>query len=282
MFNKLIFYSHYGNGDLFESREFIRDIKNLIPAKVYSYAHGKPKRMFKDIPWLDYMQVDSKMEMRSPSKIIDNCLYINTWIGRDSKYVLPQIGCVIENSHRMFNDILRPYNVQLSKDIYEYLPEIDNFYFDYFKPETTKNVLFCNGHVQSHQAANFDFSSVIRSLGYIFPTRTFYITTDIPEKLDNIIFTGDYITTPDGFDLNEIACFAQYCDIIIGRKSGPAVFAHTKDTWYSDKISLSFTYAKTSSHFVLSDHLPLRKRWSPEIEHDKILIDCIKAINGKV
>ena len=128
--NRVTFYCHYGNGDLFESREFVRDIRNLIPADAYFYAHGKPERMFEDIPWLQFTKVDSKMNMHSPSTIIDNCLYINTWIGRDSKYVLPQIGCVIENSYKMFNDILRPYGVKLSKDVYEYIPEIDNFYFD--------------------------------------------------------------------------------------------------------------------------------------------------------
>lgn len=279
MFDKLIFYNHYGNGDLFESREFVRDIKNLVPASTYFYAHGKSERMFEDISWLHYMEVDSKMDMRSPAKVIDNCLYINTWIGRDSKYVLKQVGCVIEKSYKMFNDILRPYGVQLSKDVYEYLPIVDGFYFNYFKPKTTKNILLCNGHVQSNQAKNFDFASVIRSLGTIFPCRTFYITADITDKLKNIIFIDDIIQTKDGFNLNEIACFAQYCDVIIGRKSGPAVFAHTKDTWNSNKISLSFTYAKTSSHFVLSDHLPLEKRWSPETEHYKILWDCISSIN---
>ena len=29
-----------------------------------------------------------------------------------------------------------------------------------------------------------------------------------------------------------------------------------------NKISLSFTYAKRASHFVLSDSLPMKKEWS--------------------
>lgn len=282
MYDKLIFYCHFGAGDLFESREFVKEIMRIIPAGEYFYAHGKSPRMFLDIPELKYMTVTPEMSAVDKFKIDGNTLYINTWIGRDGRYVLPQVGCVIDKNYEMFNDILTGLGYpNLSKPYLEYLPVVDFSYFytekiDEFLPNMADSlkVLVCNGPVQSSQAENFNFDIPIRLLAEEHPEVSF-IVTELTQSLvkNNITSTSRIIQHPSyGFDLNEISYLAKFCDIIIGRKSGPFVFAHNRDVWYNgNKKSLSFTYAKHSSHFVQEDTLPLRKYWSPATRAEDVV-----------
>jgi hypothetical protein len=117
--------------------------------------------------------------------------------------------------------------------------------------------------VKSKQSDNFDFSPTIFQLACVHQDTIFIITEDFPIDVDNVFTTQSIIKSAGGFDLNEISYLAKFVDVIIGRKSGPFTLAHNKDVWYSDKKSLSFTYAEHSSHFVQGNSLPLRKYWSP-------------------
>lgn len=83
MYDYLTFYSNYGNGDIFESREFVREMMQSISAKEYYYAHSKNGRMFADIPNLKYTEITTFMDDRKSFFKLDNSLFINTWIGRD-------------------------------------------------------------------------------------------------------------------------------------------------------------------------------------------------------
>lgn len=271
MYDAVVFYCWHGAGDLFEAREFIKDIKDIIPAKKYHVSHSKSQKVYADLG-MEFIPLNEYMPVGKAYNKVNNDLYISTWIGRDSKYVLPQIGCVVEKNFEMFNDTLKPLGYKLSKDVYDYLPTIDYSYFNirnidtFTRLETRKKVLICNGPVQSCQAENFDMESPIRVLAGTFKDIVFIVTKPIDkEGYSNIVTTGEIINEPD-FDLNEIAYLAMSCDTVIGRKSGPFVFAHTKDFWMSNKKSLSFTYGKQASHFVLSNHLPLRKYWSDATE----------------
>lgn len=288
MLDRLVFYNHFGAGDLFESREFIKEIMQKIPAEQYFYAHGKSPRMFADIPNLEYSQVSEIMNGVAPYVKDNNNLYINTWIGRDGKYVLPQVGCIIDRNYEMFNDIIFDLGYGLlDKSLYEYLPQVDfskfeiNSVDDFVKSNsTTQKILLCNGWVGSEQAKNFDFTPMITFIAEKNPDKLFLVTQELDEWADNIIFTSDITKTSDGFDLNEISYLAKFVDVIIGRKSGPFVFAHNKEVWYDgSKKSLSFTYAKHSSHFVLSDELPLQKFWSPATDFQGV-VDKIGEVIG--
>lgn len=287
MYSSVVFYNHFGAGDLWESREFIKEIMTTIPAEEYYYCHQRNPRMFEDIPNLKYNPVDSRMKEKNPFVVIDNRLFINTWIGRDSKYVLPRVGCVIDKNYEMFNDTLvRSGNPKLSKPYIEYLPT-----FDYTKLNRKpidkfvksckgkRLVLFCNGNVNSMQAENFSFEDVIYRLSLIYKDSVFVVTQALPIKTDNIFYTGDVIRSTDGFDLNDISYLATKVDAIVGRKSGPFVFAHSKEVWYSDKKSISFTYAQHSSHFVQGDSLPLRKYWSPATKVDEVTKRIVEALD---
>lgn len=280
MFNKVIFYNHFGNGDLFESREFVRDMMELLPAKEYFYAHQKSPRMFADIPKLKHIPLDAKCIVTQDIRNVNKDLYINTWIGRDSKYVLPKIGCVVDKSWEMFNDMLGRLNLpRLSKPFQEYIPRVN---FESFQLDSLKNflstvgnkrkVLICNGRVFSLQAENFNFSPIMDYLASKYEDTIFIATQREQVQHPNLFYTEHVIKTDDGFDLNEISYLATKCDTIIGRKSGPFCFAHPIEVWNDGtKDSLSFTYGKEASHFVRHDIFPLRKHWSPEISYHGVV-----------
>lgn len=287
MYDSLVFYNHFGAGDLWESRGFIKEIMLTVEANEYYYCHTKNSRMFSDIPNLKYNPVDSRMQEKSAFAVIDNRLFINTWIGRDSKYVLPRVGCVIDKNYDMFNDTLSSIGIpKLSKQFIEYLPTVDYAKLNtggitkfINKRKNRRKVLVCNGNVNSMQADNFSFEDVIYRLSIIFKDIDFLVTQELPIKSDNIFHTGSIINSSDGFDLNEISYLANHVDVIVGRKSGPFVFAHNKDVWFSNKKSLSFTYEQHSSHFVLGNDLPLKKYWSSETDVNSVTKRIVEVIN---
>ena len=287
MYKSVIFYNHFNNGDLFESREFIRGIMEQVQAEEYYYAHIRNPRTFADFKNMKHMQIDGRMNLKSPSAYMNGDVFINTWIGRDPKYVLPRIGCTIDNNLKMFNDALKKLKLPLlNKSLYEYLPTVDYSCFeiagvDKFvkKNKNRKKILICNGQVNSSQAANFSFTTSIETLSSKYKDILFILTEGIDCKNKNVISASSVTQTSDGYDLNEITYLSTFVDMIVGRKSGPFVFAHPKDVWYSDKKSLSFTYERHSSHFVQEDGLPLRKYWSASVDVDEVTSKIEEVIN---
>jgi hypothetical protein len=285
MYDKLIFHCSFGSGDLFESREFIKEIMQIIPANEYFYAHGKNKRMFEDIQNLQYTTVTEDMVATDKFKIIDNTLLLNTWIGRDGKYVLSQVGCVISKNYEMFNDILSSIGVsKLSRPYLDYIPQLDYSVCKtdridrFIEKHPEQKILVCNGIVNSMQAENFDLTSDIEQVSRKYSDKLF-IVTNVSFPGDNVVSTQEIIKSDDFFDLNDISYLATKCDVIIGRKSGPFVFAHNRDVWYDgSKKSLSFTYAQHSSHFVEENTLPLQKFWSPATKDDDVIREIERVI----
>lgn len=271
MDKKVIFYNHFGNGDIFESREFVKEYMEKIPADNYYYAHGKNPRILADMPELQFTEVTDVMKAIHAAVITDDILYINTWIGRDGRYVLPGIGCVVENLYHMHNAILEGLGFEpLQKDMFDYVPSIDYSYYDtstidaFCKEHPDRKVLISNGPVHSNQANNFDFTPIIEMIAMTFPEITFIITSPADVQKDNIFFTSDIIRTDDGFDLNEISYLSLFCDTHIGRNSGPHVFAQVRENWLDEtKASLSFTYQKVASHFIYGLSVEMQKYWSP-------------------
>lgn len=270
MYDELVFYNHFGNGDIFESREFVKEIIKLIPAKHYSYAHGKPKKILLDIPLLGYKQIPNNVLATQPFNVHNNILYYNTWIGRDSKYVLPGIGVTIENLYKMHNDQLSMLcNLQLQKTDLEYIPTIDYSFYnvkavDLFRQQFSNSwILISNGNVHSCQAENFDFTPTIIDLTIKYSDTIFLITQPINYKAENLFYTGDIIRASDGFDLNEISYLSTFCKGLIGRNSGPHVFSQVLCNWNDPKKkSLSFTYKEIASHSILFNGFPMTKYWS--------------------
>ncbi len=241
----------------------------LIPAKKYVYAHGKSSRILADLN-IHQMNVNDYMSPMKAYNTVNNDLYLNTWIGRESKYVLPGIGCVVEELIKMHNDIYqslfgeRPFD----KNYIEYIPNIDYSYYyldkvdDFLEQHNERKILISNGPVQSNQAENFDFNPVLQSVAGTFPNISFILTQKMGLKpLSNVYYTEDIIQA-NNFDLNEVSYLSLFCDTIIGRNSGPHVFSQVRDNWLNpNKRILSFTYTAVGSTFVLGDPGYMEKFW---------------------
>lgn len=290
-YKEVCFYNWFGNGDLFTARQFVKDIMSIIPAERYSFAHGKNPRMFDDIPNLHYSKVYDFM--RNDAPFVEgqaDDLYINTWIGRDSKYVLPGVGCVLYKFYEMFNDSLAPLGIKLSQPLGYYIPRIDYSYFQcagvndfVFNCKFDRKVLISNGPVQSNQAENFDFTAPIVNWCENFPDIAFIITEPIPYTYENLFFTKDVTKTDDGFDLNEISYLSLYTDTIIGRSSGPYVFTQVLDNYMNEeKHMMSFCYSINALDFVGNSQIPLKLKryWSNTTKPEEVFISVGRILQG--
>jgi hypothetical protein len=285
MYDKVVWFNPYGVGDVFESREFVRECMKIIPAKEYFYAHNKPPRMLIDIDNLQYTPITDKMNVGISHTVEDNCLYISTWIGQKGlKY-----GCTVESIFEMNNEILLELGFEPLKGIpLEYLTTIDYTKFqiqgvDAFVEKCTGDkILICNGDVLSGQAANFNFVQTINFLSLRYPQKTFILTNKFKTDLTNVFFTGDITKTTDGFDINEISYLSTFCGVIAGRYSGPHTCSQVKQNWFDpNKRLVTFTYREPGCSFTHSKDVLMRQFWSNAI-HPKLVADKIsEAIESR-
>ena len=275
MVDNLIFYSHYGNGDLFLSREFVKEIMTIIPAGNYYYAHAKNPRMFADIPNLKHTKILDSYKMRSRCAKVGNDILINTWLGTDSTFVTPANSCSILNSYKMYNLILDTLGVpQLSQPLENYIPTIDYNYFDiepvkeFLKNNSSELVLIANCQAQSAQAENFDMTNIIQRLCDTYKDIVFIATDPVNVKAPNYITTGEITKSKDGFDLNELSYLSKFMNLFIGRSSGAQIFAMTKENCMDARKSfLSFTYRIESAHIIWEEpKIKARICWSDATE----------------
>jgi hypothetical protein len=289
-YKSLCFYNWYGNGDLFTSRQFVKNVMEIVPAENYYYAHGKSFRMFADIENLQYAKVQDFM--RNDAAWVegqDNDLYLNTWIGRDSKYVLPGVGCTLANYYRMYNDMLEEKGFgMLNKAANFYIPRVGYHKFelstvDNFIRENIgkRKILISNGDVQSNQADNFAFEPIFARLcnEYAGKEILFIATTPTGFSHPNLVYTKDIIKTVDGFDLNEISYLSLFTDTIVGRSSGPYVFSQAYENYMDiTKAMLSFCYHPNALDFVgPSVPVKIMRIWG-NVKEEKHVFETIKAV----
>ncbi len=286
MYEQVIFYCHFGAGDVFESREFVKEWMKLVPARKYCYSHGKHPRILNDIPNLNFKEITEHMNpMRGVWDDLNGNLYVNTWIGRDGKYVLPGIGCTVEKLYDMHNDMLAVYELgKLSRQPIDYIPVINyNKYniaagCDLMMKTRGRWIFVDNGLVQSMQAKNFDFNPIIVEIAEKHKDDNFLLTHEFETDLKNIHFSNWY-TGGVGFDLNEVSFMSQFCDVLIGRNSGPHVFTQVRENVDSSaKKLVSFTYQYSGSSFIVNTPVKIQKIWSAHTEHQWVVREIEKAL----
>jgi len=290
MFRRCVFYNWYGNGDLFNSREFVKDIMMQfrdLGVNEFYYAHGKVPRFFEDIDDLQYMRINEFCDnskhynFAGTDAYVD--IYINTWIGLEAKYVLPGIGCTIRKNREMYNDMFAEMNlsIHLDKDYLDYLPQID---FSKINPDAinrmnlwlsqhlTKKIIIANGPVHSGQAENFDMNPIVDMIATEYPNRLILYTQRFDAVQKNAIYTGDITQTEDDFDLNEIAYLSLNAEAVISRASGPATFTQVKENCLDKHMKyIVFSYGPAVTYFAYPDHIPAQIHWSEATDKDEIM-----------
>lgn len=290
MYNQVLFYNAFGNGDIFESREFVKEWMKLVPANSYHYSHGKNPRILLDIPELQYKEFTIHMDsMRGVWDDLNGNLYVNTWIGRNSKYILPGIGCTVEKLYEMHNDMLRVYNFgQLYGEPIDYIPEIDYSYFKveevfkFMEEHPEEKILIDNGLVQSGQAENFPFTDIINEIASNHPDKAFILSQPLSVREANVYYSGEIIQSEGlGFDLTEVSLISMFCNTIIGRSSGAYVYSQTKSNcMLPEKKLLGFTYHQQGSAFVVNTPVNIRKFWSPATTDEEVIRKIEEVIDA--
>lgn len=291
MYNQVIFYSHFNNGDIFESREFVKAFIKLVPAYNYYYAHNKNPRILLDIPELKFITLDNTMNPRiQVSDDNHGTLLVNTWMGITGKYILPGIGCTVEKLYDMYNDILAKLSdlERLPGNPIDYIPQIkyDKYNIskatDFVIRRQGELIFIDNGQALSLQAENFPMHEIIYEIANNHKDKTFIVTHALPLEVNNV-FPTDYIIRNDGFDLPEISYLSCFCSTLIGRNSGPHVFTQVQQNVFDlKKKLLSFTYKVTGSSFVVNTDVKIQKYWSDVTDKERVVSMIESVLNDNI
>ena len=257
MITQIVFFNHYHNGDLFVSKEFVRNIKkqigNIFDIKYLLFNHHKT---LLDLN-ISYAGYPIGLNDRCKFILFGEILYVNTWIGA---YQFPYAdpphfykgGINYLDLHEMwkyiFKEIEKYTSIKLIIDVNPefYIPQIDYSQFnvsiiDNFVSDKKDIVLVCNGQPMSNQSELTNLNEIIKRLSIDFKEKTFVCTKKF-DFADNIYFTENIINLKSDLtktpywnqctpycDLNEISYLSTFCDVIIGRNSGPYIYCTTKN-----------------------------------------------------
>lgn len=233
---KVCFFNFYHNGDLFHSKAFVREVIKHLGKEKVMYAHFKDPIVLKDldIQHVRLEGIDHKTKVFRPKD--PDILFLNTWIG--SYFDKYKGECTLNFNMKMWADIYEDINTTFKKKmklgpVENYLPFVDYTKFElanvrsYIDSDAQKKILFCNGPAMSGQCEyNGDMDEIIIPLAVDHPEITFITTKELEKTPPNVKYTGNIIQS-DRCDLNEIAYLSKFCNLIVGRNSGPFCFAST-------------------------------------------------------
>lgn len=274
---KITFYQHHHNGDLFVSKEYVRQIVNDLPDLEFEYFHNNNPKTLLD---LGIRQSSFKTNSLPVTEIYvenSNHLFINTWLFVHSAYDRRgNINHTVMN--KIFTDVFNKINdffdVNLKiRDKHDYISSIDYSKFNtdsidqYVLKNKRKKVLISNGKPMANQSFSDNMSNVVNTLASRYRDTDFICTDRFESRVDNVKFTDDIIPEDDILtknpnswnkrrcDLNEISYLSKFCDIIVGKNSGPYIYCMTKDNIYDiSKTIIVFNKRSLDSLLAGIDH----------------------------
>lgn len=249
-FNNIIFRNYFNHGDLHVCRSFIQYFINNIHGYPFKLNHPRSKNTLGDLNIPVFWNSNQKPRTfdNRGYHIQYNTLIINTQYLAYNNYHFNKHRATLLTLWGIFNQTLNEvFNMELPKDYKQFLPKINynSFKIDNIDIEIKNNpkrkILICNNNFESNQSMNFNFDPVILELSQTFPEITFYITNKSNVINDNIVYVTDIIGEME-CDLNEISYLSLFCDILIGRNSGPHTFCYTSDNLLNiEKKFISFS-----------------------------------------
>jgi hypothetical protein len=270
----IYFYNTFHNGDVHYSRTFVRDMMKKLGDNEYYYLHNNNPDILKDIKNLkqdkvfdsfNNWQLRSKYPITYSNRIHKNGddIYINTWVGQENWMTLNGLNrnrdmryCSLYSLYELYQDTYKCLDIKL-ENIEYYLPEIDFNYverqnIDIFMSNVNFDykVLISNNFPRTIRI-EIDFDKVVDILSLKYPNVLFILTDKININRKNVFFTSDIINLKS--DLIEIGYLSTYCDMIVGRPSGPYCFTMVKDNFNNEnKIFLTISNHKYDCFFFES------------------------------
>jgi len=266
---KICFFNHYHNGDLFHGKAFIREIMYNVDTEFY-YAHRMKPAV------LDDMDIQHTELPGIPHKAryldLGDTFLINTWIGAYFGYGIRFDGeCTLRFTHQMYAriyDLINqtfPGTDMVLGPVETYFPFVNYGMVDkagvnrFVGSDPRKKILFSNGECHSGQCEyNGDMKSIIEDIASKHPNKVFIATKNFETQLKNIKFTNEIIDQNKGCDLNEISYLSTYCDLIVGRNSGPYCFTVT-DTNINDPNKTFYAFGtRETDCFAMGIEIPAK------------------------
>lgn len=236
----ICFFSHYHNGDIFHSKEFVRDIIKQTKFRGY-YAHDCATNIISDVD-VETVRLPP-IDRNEWYGAMNDTFFLNTWIGAHFIKELEYNGeCSLRFNYSMYRRLYDDLNKTLGTNL-KLLPLVDYFPTIDFKKYRTESIeefivslpkkrkiLISNGPCLSTQCEKYkDMTSTTIKIIERYPDIIFFATTKLNYKAQNLFYTDDVTAPRIGCDLNEIAYISRFCDTIIGRNSGPYCFATMKE-----------------------------------------------------
>jgi hypothetical protein len=252
--SKIVFFNHYHKGDLHTHKEFIRHIQSQLPEFTFEYLHKNAEKLTAEL-CIPLIGSPDDLDNKTPFYQDEDTLFVNTWVGCNWDVFCKYGGINMNTIYEEWGDIVDTINetfgtsVKLHKDKEDYLPRISYNALsiagvDQYVNSTigVRKVLVCNNVPQSNQSFSSDMKEHILPFAEMYPDTHFICTNKFDtEGATNILFTGDIIGTVTDGDLQEISYLSTYCNVIVGKNSGPYVFCETYDNYMDDtKTFVSF------------------------------------------
>ena len=252
--SKIVFFNHYHKGDLHTHKEFIRHIQSQLPEFTFEYLHKNAEKLTAELG-IPLMGSPDDLDNKTPFYQDEDTLFVNTWVGCNwdvfCKYGGINMNTIYEEWEGIVDTINETFgtSVKLHKDKEEYLPRISYndlsiAGIDQYVNSTigVRKVLVCNNVPQSNQSFSSDMKEHILPFAEMYPETHFICTNKFDtEGATNIVFTGDIVGPVTDGDLQEISYLSTYCDVIVGKNSGPYVFCETYNNYMDDtKTFVSF------------------------------------------
>lgn len=257
---KTLYFNNFNchNGDLHYYREFIKDIINRTKFDEYYFLEkGDSSKLLSDIPKLKFDKLNLNCKLNLTYYKINEDVYINIHYIRTNFYYyninvneIPTQKSLLNVYCKYYNIIYNKLGLNMYNDDY-YIPEIDysKFYLEninnYISENNKFKILICNGNALSNQSSNkIDWNYIIDNLSEKYTEDDFILTEKIDLIKNNVLFTDDLISEKYP-DLNEISYLSTFCNINIGKASGPYCFTITKNNYndiYKTFIAITSTY----------------------------------------
>lgn len=233
---KIIFYNNFNHGDIHYSREFIKFFSKEL--RVPSFVNHKKCPTLLEDTQIPFIHANLYHLNQNGFYFQNGVLFLNTWIGQEGGKWLHQhpSGCNLKNNYKMFFEKAKTLGLKMPDEDH-FIPSID---YSFFKTKDVKinsrSILVANGPCLSGQSKNFNMDEVIIRLAEKHPNYSFYTTQKVNTNLKNVIDCNETIGKDKNLNnLNEISYISSFCDIIVGRASGPYCFSHTKQNLWNDK-----------------------------------------------
>lgn len=263
MISNVLFYSNVHLGDLHLSRSYIQWFIDHAENINFFYAHNQHPNALCDID-IPLIQDNFCYKLPQNRDIIkmsikgNEFIAFNTWIGAGGLAV----GCNFEACHINFTKYFK-YLINNGVSFKSnYLPKLMpkiNFSSSCIKREvidkwfndkkTKASVLIANNKVMSGQSINTNMNDYVKKIALTFPAIDFYLTNQEHPliSLPNVFYIEHITYSESEFSLNDIAYFSTFCDIIVGRGSGPFSFCEIEDNLNKTWISFTFEHLKSDS-----------------------------------